>query len=292
LEVSQFVHEDPLALKAADTAAPAGRRGRGCEAVILFVTPRPAALAFVIQHGQQLLPQVRVKGVPLDSDRLSRALAATKDCIDIVVLDVADSPDQAVEACRILRQQSVGAPVVALVCCARPTTPRHVRSLLDLGVSGLLDARVEPARLFDAIAACGQDNSLYVSLHDRRWMIEGTHTLHQDAVVGVAQANTLTADQAAMVALVARGLTNREIGQHLHLAPSTVHHRIGELCGQLGLPNRVALAGWAGTNGYLDWSDVAPPMLDGHSIAIDAEGAVTGSIGRTLGGLTAESRRH
>jgi DNA-binding NarL/FixJ family response regulator len=214
---------------------------------VLFVTGRPAALQFMDTSGRQQSPRVVVHRVPLST----AAIWSVPGDIpaDAVVIDVADCPDEAVEVCCVLKQQRPDLPVLALLCCARPTLASHVRSMLTLGVTSFLDARSEPPALFDAIGNLGAGGGMYVRLHDRGWMLE--------MLVETQRTQTPTADhvlrqqQKALVGLVAQGLTNQEIGKIIHLAPSTVHHQLGELCSLLGVANRVALAGWAGAHGYL-----------------------------------------
>jgi DNA-binding NarL/FixJ family response regulator len=52
-----------------------------------------------------------------------------------------------------------------------------------------------------------------------------------------------------VIALVAHGLSDREIGARLHLSRHTVHHKIERLRDDLGLKNRIELAAWAGRHG-------------------------------------------
>jgi|SRR5579859_5489827 len=215
---------------------------------VFFVTQRPAALQFMIEAGRQQSPPVLVHGVPLSVAAISsipEAIAASA-----VIVDVADLPDEAVEVCRALKNKRPQTPVLVVLCCARPTLASHVRSMLALGVTSVLDAHSEPAALFDAIASVGTSRAVYVRLHDRSWMLESpvdeTRTRRPPADERVPGQQ-----QKVLIALVAEGLTNKAIARIIHLAPSTVHHQVADLCSRLGLANRVALAGWAGAHGFL-----------------------------------------
>lgn len=63
---------------------------------------------------------------------------------------------------------------------------------------------------------------------------------------------------AAILRLVADGLTDHAIGQAVGLATASVSHRVGRLCRLLGLHGaapgssgrRAQLAAWAGAHGY------------------------------------------
>ena len=61
----------------------------------------------------------------------------------------------------------------------------------------------------------------------------------------------LTEREEAVLLTVARGGTNIEIGQDLHLSISTVKFHLASLMTQLGARNRVELAIWAYESGRL-----------------------------------------
>jgi DNA-binding NarL/FixJ family response regulator len=168
---------------------------------------------------------------------------------EVVVVDVADNPDEAVEVCRVINEKRKGVPVLALLCCARPTLPSHVRDMVSAGVSSFVDAGSEAHTVCEAITDLKATGAMYVRLQHRAWM--------HAALPGRGEHRSpdterpLSDQHRTLVGLIAKGLTNQEIGKILHLAPNTVHHRVGELCSRLGLRNRVALAGWAGAHGYV-----------------------------------------
>ncbi|WP_380162658.1 response regulator transcription factor [Kineococcus sp. R86509] len=45
-----------------------------------------------------------------------------------------------------------------------------------------------------------------------------------------------------LISLISEGYSNRKIGQHLHLAPSTIANRISRLLKDTGASNRAQLA--------------------------------------------------
>lgn len=67
--------------------------------------------------------------------------------------------------------------------------------------------------------------------------------------------HTLTAREAEIAALVARGLTNREIAERLVLSAKTVEHHVSRILDKLGLQSRVEVAALAAA-GHL------PPLLE------------------------------
>ena len=62
----------------------------------------------------------------------------------------------------------------------------------------------------------------------------------------------LTARELEIVAIVAEGLTNAEIGRRLHLSPKTVVNHVSSVLGKLDLRSRTEIARWALENGVVD----------------------------------------
>jgi LuxR family maltose regulon positive regulatory protein len=58
----------------------------------------------------------------------------------------------------------------------------------------------------------------------------------------------LSGREVALLTLVARGLSNHEIGGVLHLSAHTIKHGVERLSQKIGVRNRVELAAWAGSN--------------------------------------------
>jgi non-specific serine/threonine protein kinase len=54
----------------------------------------------------------------------------------------------------------------------------------------------------------------------------------------------LTDRERQVAALVARGLSNKQIGQQLVISPGTAGVHVGHILAKLGLDNRAQLAGW------------------------------------------------
>jgi DNA-binding NarL/FixJ family response regulator len=213
---------------------------------VLFVTARVGMLKLLVSRAREQSLHFRFQAVPLIANAVRSVIDAVN--LDAVVVDVGDTPTEAIKICRIVRERQPNVPVVPLLCCNEPTSPSHVRDMLKSGVSGFVDSRAEPSSIFEAIGRLQVRGAMYIQLHDRRRMLE---TLMQAQVETGPPVEPLRQTQKVLVRLVAQGLTNREIGKILHLAPSTVHHQVGELCGRLGIRNRVALAAWAGANGFL-----------------------------------------
>jgi DNA-binding CsgD family transcriptional regulator len=61
-----------------------------------------------------------------------------------------------------------------------------------------------------------------------------------------------------VLVLVARGLTNAQIGAELFISAGTAKTHIANIQAKLGLDNRVGIAGWAWRTGLAD--PLPPPV--------------------------------
>ena len=181
-------------------------------------------------------------------------------CGDILVVGEAADGLEAVEECRRLEPDVVlmdvmmpvmdGAAATAAITAACPGTrvialtsfvdPEYVQLSLDAGaISYLLkDARPEllTQTIHDAVEGRGTiDSSAMKALFEHR----------QDEQVG----EDLTTREREVLALVAGGLSNKEIAQRLTLSVGTVRLHVSNILGKLGAPNRTTAASIAMKHG-------------------------------------------
>jgi predicted ATPase/DNA-binding CsgD family transcriptional regulator len=115
-------------------------------------------------------------------------------------------------------------------------------------IRAFLDGWLESARKATGAAA-------------RKLLEEGSRlTLDEVMALGLSEApeggapSSLTRRESEVAALVARGLTNREIAGQLYLSVRTVEVHVDHILTKLGFRNRTELAGWAREEGLLPGS--------------------------------------
>lgn len=71
----------------------------------------------------------------------------------------------------------------------------------------------------------------------------------------------LSEEDARLLRLASRGLSEAEIAAAIYLSPHTVHHRLERLRYLARVRNRIELAAWAALNGYYT-SEAEDPQID------------------------------
>jgi two-component system, NarL family, response regulator DevR len=155
----------------------------------------------------------------------------------VAVLDIRLPDGDGVSVCRELRSQMPG------LACLMLTSFDDEEALLDsimAGASGYVLKQIKGADLVSAVrtVAAGQsllDPSATAKLMAR--LREGDQPKEEpDALPG------LTEREREILALIGKGLTNRQIGQQLFLAEKTVKNHISRLLAKLGVERRIQAA--------------------------------------------------
>jgi DNA-binding NarL/FixJ family response regulator len=162
---------------------------------------------------------------------------------DVVLLDARLPDVSGVEVCRRLSQSH---PDVAVVILTTYTDPDLVQECIQAGARGYVVKDVERFSLKESLRAVYRGQSVLapqVAGH----VIEGART-RQEA--GSRRA-ALSASQVAILRLISRGHSNREIAAEVHLSENTVKTHIQEIFRKLGVRNRVEAAILAGKSGWI-----------------------------------------
>ncbi|MDX9884695.1 response regulator transcription factor [Thauera sp.] len=155
---------------------------------------------------------------------------------DMVLLDVSMPGMGGIAAAEKL---SVSLPGVRIMMLTVAEDPECLLAALKNGAHGYVLKGVSAAEL-RRIAASVADGEAYVTpALAAELLVEFSRARPQDAL------SSLTPRESGVLELLSRGLTNREIGEHLHLAEKTVKHHMTSILQKLHVRSRteaVALA--------------------------------------------------
>jgi DNA-binding NarL/FixJ family response regulator len=204
---------------------------------VLVVDDHPAVRAGVrwILDG---VPDLRVVG------EASRAAEAVSLCAavrpDVVLMDVRLAGGNGIEACRRITADRPEARVVMLSAVSDEET---VAAAVLAGASGYLLKRCDDRRLTRAVreaaaGGCPLDPGAAGPLLRRFRRLS--------AECAEAELQELTIRERRILALLAEGCTNRDIGAALHLSEKTVRNGISRLMRERGFRSRSHAAAWAG----------------------------------------------
>ncbi|KNB52300.1 response regulator [Streptomyces caatingaensis] len=164
---------------------------------------------------------------------------------DVVLADIRMPHRDGLEVTRILAGPDAAEPVRVVVVTTFDLD-EYVHAALRDGACGFLLKRSGPALLVEAVrAAMAGDTLISPSVTVRLLR-------HLRAPRGVTATEELTGREAEIARLVARGLTNAEIGGELFISPGTVKTHIAHIQRKLGARNRVGVAAWAWDNRRAD----------------------------------------
>ena len=150
-------------------------------------------------------------------------------------MDVRMPGRSGIEACRDIRAAREEAKVLILTSFA---DDEALFSAIMAGASGYVLKQVNGNDLIDAIHQVSAGKSLL----DPAVTAQVLARIRGDVVAETGTTDDLTSQEQKIVALVAEGLTNRQIGERVHLAEKTVKNYVSNILMKLGLSRRAEVA--------------------------------------------------
>ncbi|KTR94656.1 LuxR family transcriptional regulator [Microbacterium testaceum] len=146
-------------------------------------------------------------------------------------------------------------PEIAILGLSTFSTDRYVVDLLRAGASGYLVKDALPKDIVAAVHAVAAGESVLspdVTRHVVRGLEESTPTtLEPDE----ALLSVLTEKELEVIALLANGLSNREMAEHLFVTESTIKARFVKIMEKLGVRDRVQILVTAIARGLVTITD-------------------------------------
>ncbi|MDP2786401.1 MAG: response regulator transcription factor [Sulfurimicrobium sp.] len=150
---------------------------------------------------------------------------------DVALLDRALGEENGLDLVPDLRRHRIKTIMLTMA-----EEDHEVRDAMEKGVDGYLLKSSEPDQIVQSIIAVTQGNSIFPA-----------HVLQKIArgELGPSAASKLSPRELEIVAYVARGLSNRGIGEALGLSENTVRNHLRSILEKLGFDNRVQVATFA-----------------------------------------------
>lgn len=161
---------------------------------------------------------------------------------DVCLLDIRMPGVNGLDATRALAGPDAEDPI-AVVVITTFDLDEYVYGALKAGARGFLLKDAGPELLHQAVQAAASGEALIAPNITARLLTAFADT--RTARPAAQPIDPLTPREEEVLITVARGLTNAEIADELHISLSTVKTHLTSLLGKLGARNRVEIAIWA-----------------------------------------------
>ena len=166
---------------------------------------------------------------------------------DVCLFDIRMPEMDGLEATRQLAGPDVADPM-AVVVITTFDLDEYVHGALKAGARGFLLKDAGPELLIQAVRAAANGDALIAPNITIRLLAAFSESTGQSPAQPIAP---LTDREEGVLLTVARGRTNSEIADELHISLSTVKTHLTALMNKLGARNRVELAMWAYETGRI-----------------------------------------
>ena len=166
---------------------------------------------------------------------------------DVCLLDIRMPNLDGIEATHLLAGPNVENPIPVVVITTFDID-EYVHGALKAGARGFLLKGASPDQLIQAVHAAVKGDALIDPGVTARLLASFAN---RAAAAPIQPLDPLTEREKAVLLTVARGRTNAEIGQELHISISTVKFHLASLMAKLNARNRVELAIWAYETGHV-----------------------------------------
>jgi DNA-binding NarL/FixJ family response regulator len=191
-------------------------------------------------------PEFRVTPCEMTLDALLAAL--TEYAADVIVMNADDRSRRGLKV-DLLHQLHRAAPAAAKILLLREGDRDAVISAFRAGARGLFSLSDDPFRLLCKCIQSVHDGQIWLNNQQVQYLVESLVQVPSLRVVDVRGSRLLTPREEQVVALVADGLSNRDVAQELKLSEHTVKKYLFRIFEKLGISSRVELVLYAVNHG-------------------------------------------
>jgi DNA-binding NarL/FixJ family response regulator len=204
---------------------------------------------------------VQVVGEAADGEQAVSAVRRLDP--DVVLMDVRMPVLDGLEATRRILSDRNSPPRPRVIMLTTFDVDEYVFTALRAGASGFLLKDVSPEQLVAAVRLVAAGDALLAPSITRR-LVERFAAPDRGALRGAPSIeidglSTLTGREREVLVLMARGMSNSELAEHLMLSEATVKTHVARILGKLGLRDRVQAVVVAYESGLVTPGDGAGP---------------------------------
>ncbi len=156
---------------------------------------------------------------------------------DVAILDVRLPDGSGIEVCREIRDAMPGTHALMLTSYADDAA---LFDAIMAGASGYVLKEIRGNALVDAVRQIASGQSLLDPAATQRVLDRLRHDDTEDE-----ELSGLSRQERRILALIGEGMTNRQIGEEMHLAEKTVKNYVSSLLAKLGMSRRTQAAAFA-----------------------------------------------
>ncbi|GAA2793585.1 response regulator [Streptomyces showdoensis] len=186
------------------------------------------------------MPDIEVVGEAVNGREAVAQVAALRP--DVVLMDIRMPELNGIEATREIVAADADAKVLVLTTF---DLDEYVYQALRAGASGFLLKDASARQLADGVRVVASGEALLAPTVTKRLITEFARSAVSPRPPAMAQIGELTERETEVLVLIAQGLSNVEIADHLVVAESTIKTHVSRILVKLGLRDRTQAAVFA-----------------------------------------------
>jgi DNA-binding NarL/FixJ family response regulator len=188
-------------------------------------------------------PEYNVISCPLDTEVVLRALASTSS-IDVMIINSVKS-GEAVSDMSVIRRLHLSYPEIPKIVLQDTCDREPVVDAFRSGAKGVFCFSEYPFRLLCKCIQTVHQGQIWANSEQLGYVVEALSDVSSLRIVDAKGFKLLSAREQQVVALVADGLSNRQVATELCLSEHTVKKYLFRIFNKLGVSSRVELTLYA-----------------------------------------------